>query len=68
MLKEEEKFGIKDFKTYKKFGERIYELRENVRKNLKRLKNNKNLIIGYGAPAKATTALNFLEFLKKLTL
>ena len=66
MLKEEEKFGIKDFKTYKKFGERIYELRENVRKNLKRLKNNKNLIIGYGAPAKATTALNFYGISKEI--
>ena len=59
ILKEEEKFGIKNFKTYKKFGDRVNEIRENVRKNLKRLKNNKNLIIGYGAPAKATTALNF---------
>ena len=66
MLKEEEKFGIKDFKTYKKFGERIYELRENVRKNLKRLRNNKNLIIGYGAPAKATTALNFYGISKEI--
>ena len=66
MLKEEEKFGIKDFKTYKKFGERIYEIRENVRKNLKRLKNNKNLIIGYGAPAKATTALNFYGISKEI--
>ena len=28
-------------------------------KNLKKLKENNNLVIGYGAPAKATTALNF---------
>ena len=66
MLKEEEKFGIKSFKTYKKFGERIYEIRENVRKNLKKLKNSKNLIIGYGAPAKATTALNFFGISKEI--
>ena len=66
MLKEEEKFGIKKFKTYKKFGERVYEIRENVRKNLKKLKNNKNLIIGYGAPAKATTALNFFGISKEI--
>ena len=57
---------LKVFKTYKKFGERIYELRENVRKNLKKLKNNKNLIIGYGAPAKATTALNFYGISKEI--
>ena len=59
MLNEEEKFGIKKFKTYKIFGEKVYKIRENIRKNLKRLKNNKTKIIGYGAPAKATTALNF---------
>ena len=59
MLKEEEKFGIKDFNTYKKFGEKVYKIRENVLRNIKKLKDNKKTIIGYGAPAKATTALNF---------
>ena len=37
MLKEEEKFGIKKFDTYKKFGEKVYKIRENVRRNLKKL-------------------------------
>ena len=59
MLKEEEKFGIKKLKTYKDFGEKVYKIRENVRKNIKKLKDKNNLVIGYGAPAKATTALNF---------
>ncbi len=59
MLKEEENFGIKNFKTYKKFGEKVYKIRENVIKNIKKLKDKKKKIIGYGAPAKATTALNF---------
>ena len=59
MLKEEENFGIKKFKTYKNFGEKVYKIRENVRRNIKNLKKNNKLIIGYGAPAKATTALNF---------
>ena len=58
MLREEEKFGIKKFKTYQKFGESVYKIRDNVRHNINKLKKN-NLIIGYGAPAKATTALNF---------
>ena len=48
MLKEEEIFGIKDFKTYQKFGERVYKIR------------------GYGAPAKATTALNFFGITKEI--
>jgi len=59
MLKEEESFGIKNFKTYQKFGEKVYEIRKNVLKNIKKLKENKKFIVGYGAPAKATTALNF---------
>ena len=59
MLKEEENFGIKKFKTYKNFGEKVYKIRENVRRNIKNLKKKNKLIIGYGAPAKATTALNF---------
>ena len=33
MLDEEEKiFGIKKFKTYQEFGEKVYKIRENVRK------------------------------------
>tara|TARA_Y100000768_G_scaffold360868_1_gene318449 strand:+ start:45 stop:1058 length:1014 start_codon:yes stop_codon:yes gene_type:complete len=59
ILKEEEKFGIKKFRTYQLFGQKVYAIRENVRKNIERLKKNKKQIIGYGAPAKATTALNF---------
>ena len=66
MLKEEEKFGIKKFDTYKKFGEKVYEIRENVRKNLKKIKKNNKLIVGYGAPAKATTALNFFGVSKEI--
>ena len=64
MLKEEEVFGIKDFKTYQKFGEQVYKIRENVIKNIKNSKKNKS-IIGYGAPAKATTALNFFGISKR---
>ena len=66
MLKEEEVFGIKKFKTYKDFGKKVYEIRENVRKNIKKLKRENKLIIGYGAPAKATTALNFFGITKEI--
>ena len=66
MLKEEEKFGIKNFKTYRKFGEKVYEIRENVRKNFKKLRDSSKLVIGYGAPAKATTALNFFGLSKEI--
>ena len=50
MLKEEEKFGIKkNLKLTKKFGEKVYRIRENVRKNIKKLKNESKIILGYGA-------------------
>ena len=59
MLNEEEKFGIKNFKTYQTFGEKVYKIRNNVIENIKKLKKVNRKIIGFGAPAKATTALNF---------
>jgi len=59
LLNEEESFGIKKYKTYEDFGEKIKKLRENVVKNINALKKKNKKIIGFGAPAKATTALNF---------
>ena len=59
LIKEENNYGIKDFKTYQKFGEKVYNIRNNVIKNLNKLKKQGKKIIGYGSPAKATTALNF---------
>ena len=66
ILKDEEKFGIKNFKTYQEFGKKVYKIRENVLRNLKKLKKNNKTIIGYGAPAKATTALNFFGISKEI--
>ncbi len=59
LLKEEESFGIKKYQTYKKFAEKIYRIKKNVKFKVKNLKNNGKKLIGYGSPAKATTALNF---------
>ena len=59
LLNEEETFGIKKYKTYQDFGEKIKKLRDNVIKNIKALKKDNKRVVGFGAPAKATTALNF---------
>jgi quercetin dioxygenase-like cupin family protein len=59
LLRIEENYGIKKFSTYKIFADKILKIKKNVLNNLKILKNKSNSIIGYGAPAKATTALNF---------
>ena len=66
MLKEEVVFGIKKYKTYQDFGKKVYKIRDNVIKNLKKLKESNSLVIGYGAPAKATTALNFFGVTKEI--
>ncbi len=59
LLKEEEKFGITKYQTYKDFAKKVYKIRDNVKKNISKLTKNNQKIIGYGSPAKATTALNF---------
>ena len=59
LLKEEENFGIKKYSTYKNFADKIYKIRSNVINNLNKLKKESKKIVGYGSPAKATTALNF---------
>ena len=61
LIKVEEKFGIKKYKTYQEFAKKIYKIRDNMRKNISKLKSNNAKIIGYGSPAKATTALNFFK-------
>ncbi len=66
LLKEEEIFGLKKFKTYQDFGKKINKLKENVTKNINELKKNNKNIVGFGAPAKATTALNFFGISKQI--
>ena len=66
MLREEESFGIKKFKTYEVFGKKFIKLERMLEKNIKKLRKENDLLIGYGAPAKATTALNFFGISKEI--
>ncbi len=66
LIQEEEKFGIKKYQTYQQFAKKVYKIRDNIRKNILNLKNKNNNIIGYGSPAKATTALNFFGISNEL--
>ena len=59
-------FLLKNFKTYLEFGKKVYEIKEKVIKNITKLKNKNGKIIGYGSPAKATTALNFFGISKEI--
>lgn len=58
-LNEEKRYGITDFKTYKKFGDNIREIKKIVVNNFNKLKTEYKSIAAYGSPAKATTALNY---------
>ena len=66
ILQEEEEFGLKNISTYLEFGKKIENLKVEVVKNIKILKEKYASIIGYGAPAKATTALNFFNIDKEI--
>ena len=67
ILKKENKFGITKISTYLNFGKKIEKLKKLVVKNIKKLKKKHPIIIGYGAPAKATTALNYFNINKEIS-
>ena len=58
-LETEREYGLNELSRYKDFGESVYRMKMNVRKNINKLKEQGFKIAGYAAPAKATTALNF---------
>ena len=59
--KNEEKFNVKDKSTYLKFKENIIRSKEKLLKVLMDLKAQKKIVVGYGAPAKSTTILNYCK-------
>ena len=60
LIKIEDRFGIKNYKTYLNFSKKVEKIKENILNNILKIKKTNIPIIGYGAPAKATTLLNFL--------
>jgi len=59
ILSEEKKFGIFNFKTFEIFRNKVELIKNNIVKNIKVLKDKNKIIAGFGAPAKATTAINY---------
>jgi len=59
LLNEERKYGLDKFETYQEFEKKVEQLKANFKNNIEKIKNNKEIIIGYGSPAKATTSLNY---------
>ena len=58
-LEKEKEFGITKYKTYLDFAKRVEQAKSNVVKNIQDLKSQGLNLVGYGSPAKATTALNY---------
>lgn len=59
ILSEEKRFGIFNFKTFEIFRNKVELIKNNIVKNIKVLKDKNKIIAGFGAPAKATTAINY---------
>ncbi|MBI4451972.1 class I SAM-dependent methyltransferase [Candidatus Woesearchaeota archaeon] len=59
LLDYEKNICIDDFETYKKFGEKVYGVRDKLVDYIKNIKRQNKTIAGYGAPAKGNTLLNF---------
>jgi SAM-dependent methyltransferase len=55
----EERAGLTDIQTYVAFGETVQQEKREILESLIGLKNEGKTIVGYGAPAKGNTLLNF---------
>jgi nucleoside-diphosphate-sugar epimerase/2-polyprenyl-3-methyl-5-hydroxy-6-metoxy-1,4-benzoquinol methylase/dTDP-4-dehydrorhamnose 3,5-epimerase-like enzyme len=58
-LRKEKDYSLFNYDSYLKFGEEIIQRKNNLITNLKKIKETYKKIYGYGAPAKATTSLNY---------
>ncbi len=61
ILKYEKQIGIGKMKTFKKFKKKIIIRKLKMKKIVKNLYLKKKNIIGYGAPAKASTLINYFK-------
>tara|TARA_Y100001968_G_C19454404_1_gene771559 strand:+ start:28575 stop:29816 length:1242 start_codon:yes stop_codon:yes gene_type:complete len=61
LISEEELLGLHELKTYKEFSEKIDKTGIELKETLLRIKSEGKSIIGYGAPAKATTLMHHFE-------
>lgn len=64
LIKQELLEDYNSVQTYKKMGERVKQLKEDVIMLLVKLKKNKKRIAGYGAPAKGIILLNYFGIKK----
>ncbi len=58
-LNKEKKYCLNSYETYKSFSIGVHNIKKNVINNLNYFKKAGKKVVGYGSPAKATTACNF---------
>ncbi len=63
-IKKENKFKIQSSITFKAFRKKVMNKRKKIVKLISRLYLKRKMIIGFGAPAKATTLINFYKLQK----
>jgi SAM-dependent methyltransferase len=61
LLEMEQARGIGTFATYEAFGRRVQRIKQDLHATLLSLKSQGKRLAGYGAPAKGSTLLEFLE-------
>lgn len=66
LLDKEKKIGLDKAETFLRFFERVKKVREELKVLLFRLKKEGKKIIGYGAPAKGNTLLNYCQINKDI--
>ena len=59
LIEREATFGIESLATYESFGERVNEVKRALLSFLIEVKREGRSVVGYGAPAKGNTLLNF---------
>lgn len=61
LLVEEENSGLKDIDTYSRYSQQVLKTKQKLVDLLLTLKEQNKSIVGYGAPAKGNTLLNYCE-------
>jgi hypothetical protein len=65
-IEQEKKLGLDKISTYENFQTKIEEKKKEVVEFLADLKSKNKVVVGYGAPAKACTFLNYCEMDKSI--
>ena len=61
ILEKEKIFGLTKISTYTNFPHEVYSIREKLLVFLHKAKEDNKVVVGYGAPAKGNTLLNFCK-------